>query len=50
MDWLTVLALALTIPFIVLPMAFIWYLNIGGAVGALRRASGRVVASRNDTV
>ena len=47
MTWLTILALALTIPFIVLPMAFIWYLNIGGAVAALRKAS-KVAAPGNN--
>lgn len=50
MNWLTILALALTTPFIVLPIAFIWYLNIGGAIVALRKASSKVAASGNNAI
>jgi len=33
-----IIALAITIPVILFPAAFVWYLNIGGIVQAMREA------------
>ena len=38
MEWQVVVALALAIPVIVFPAAFVWYLNIGGIVQAVKEA------------
>jgi len=38
MEGTQILALALAIPVILFPAAFIWYLNIGGIVHAVREA------------
>ena len=35
---LAVIALVIVVPFILLPAAFIWYLNIGGITTAIREA------------
>ncbi len=33
-----IIALAVTIPVVLFPAAFVWYLNIGGIVQAMREA------------
>ena len=38
MHWEFILALIIAIPIILFPAAFIWYLNIGGIVHAVREA------------
>jgi len=38
MEWHVVVALALAIPVIIFPAAFVWYLNIGGIVHAVKEA------------
>ena len=38
MQWELIVALAVTIPIILFPAAFVWYLTIGGAVHAVREA------------
>ena len=38
MEWQLILALVLAIPIILFPVAFIWYINIGGLVQAVREA------------
>ncbi|MDP3063934.1 MAG: hypothetical protein Q8O40_12100 [Chloroflexota bacterium] len=38
MQWEFVVALALAIPVILFPAAFVWYLNIGGIYSAVRQA------------
>lgn len=38
MEGTMILALALAIPVILFPAAFVWYLNIGGVVHAVREA------------
>jgi len=38
MEWQVIVALALAIPVIVFPAAFVWYLNIGGIVHAVKEA------------
>jgi len=36
MNALTILALVLAIPVLLIPVAFVWYINIGGIVAAIR--------------
>ncbi len=38
MEWQLIVALAIVIPIILFPTAFVWYLNIGGIVQAAREA------------
>ena len=38
MQWELILALAIAIPVILFPAAFVWYLNLGGLVQAVREA------------
>jgi hypothetical protein len=38
MEWEFVVALVVMIPVILLPVAFVWYLNLGGILAAARRA------------
>ena len=38
MQWELIVALALAIPVILFPAAFVWYLNIGGIVHAVKKA------------
>jgi hypothetical protein len=38
MEWEFIVALVVMIPVILLPVAFVWYLNLGGIVAAVRRA------------
>jgi hypothetical protein len=38
MEWQVIVALVLAIPIIVFPAAFVWYLNIGGIVHAVKEA------------
>ena len=38
MEWQFVVALVIAIPVILLPVALIWYVNIGGVIQAFRGA------------
>ena len=38
MEGMTILALVLAIPVVLFPVAFVWYLNIGGIVQAVKEA------------
>jgi hypothetical protein len=44
MEWQLVLALVLVAPLILLPVAFIWYLNVSGLYKVMREARKRRVA------
>jgi hypothetical protein len=44
MQWELVVALVVVIPIILLPAAFVWYLNIGGIIQAVREARERRAA------
>jgi len=41
MQWEFVVALVLAIPVVLFPVAYVWYLNIGGIYTALRKAQKR---------
>ena len=51
MEWQIIVALAVAIPIILLPVAFIWYLNLGGIYAAIKEARARRAArARKDKV
>lgn len=41
MEWQVVLALVLVIPVLLIPVAFVWYINIGGVYLMLKEARER---------
>ena len=41
MQWEFIVALIIAIPIILFPVAFIWYLNVGGIYAAVRAARKR---------
>jgi len=45
MEWQVIMAMVLAVPIILLPVAFIWYLNIGGVYAAVREARKRKAIS-----
>ena len=44
MQWELVVALIVAIPIILFPAAYVWYLNIGGIVAAIKDARAARVA------
>jgi len=44
MEWGTILAFVIGLPVILFPVAFVWYLNIGGIYAAIKEARARRVA------
>jgi hypothetical protein len=46
MQWEFILALVITIPIILFPVALIWYFNIGGIYEAVKRARSRQAQMR----
>ena len=49
MEGTTVLAPAIAIPVILFPAAFVWYLNLGGIVHAVREARAKKAAVAKTT-
>ena len=49
MEWQVIVALAIAIPVILFPAAFIWCLNIGGMYAAIRKARERRVIREKST-
>ncbi|NQT31700.1 MAG: hypothetical protein HQ588_05135 [Deltaproteobacteria bacterium] len=41
MEWQIVVALLVAIPIILIPVAFVWYLNIGGIYALIKEAMAR---------
>ena len=50
MHWEVIVALIVVIPVILIPAAFVWYLNIGGTVYAVRQALRERRAAREKVV
>ena len=48
MEWEFIVALVIAIPVILFPAAFVWYLNIGGIVQAVREAKHARVARKEE--
>ena len=49
MEWQVIVALAIAIPVILFPAAFVWYLNLGGVVQVVREARARKVTEKVTT-
>jgi hypothetical protein len=51
MEWQIVVAIVIAVPVILFPAAFVWYLNLGGIVAALKEARARkAVQAKNAAV
>ncbi len=50
MEGQIIVTLAIVIPIILFPAAFIWYLNIGGIYAAVKEAKARKVATKEAVV
>jgi len=48
MEWQIVVAIAVAVPVILFPAAFVWYLNLGGIVAALKEARARKAVQAKD--
>ncbi len=46
MQWEIVVALVIAIPIILFPVAYVWYLNIGGIYAAIKQSRAKRVAQR----
>ncbi len=46
MEWQFIEALVVIIPVILLPVAFVWYLNLGGLYAAVREARAKRAAEK----
>jgi len=46
MEWQFIVALVVMIPVIMLPVAFVWYLNLGGLMGVVREARAKRAAEK----
>jgi hypothetical protein len=44
MEWQFIVALVIAIPIVLFPVAFVWYLNIGGIYAAIKEARARRAA------
>ncbi len=44
MQWALVIALVIAIPIILFPAAYVWYLNVGGIMSAIKEARARRIA------
>ena len=49
MQWEFVVALIVAIPVILIPVALVWYFNIGGIHAAIKKARDRRVAAEEGT-
>ncbi|MFC1961855.1 hypothetical protein ACFLWN_02275 [Chloroflexota bacterium] len=49
MDWQFIVALVIAIPIILFPVAFVWYLNVGGIVSAIKEARTRRAARESES-
>ena len=48
MDWQIIVALVIAIPVILFPVAFVWYLNVGGIYTAIKEARARRAAQKKE--
>jgi hypothetical protein len=44
MQWELVIALVIAIPIILFPAAYVWYLNVGGIMSAIKEVRARRIA------
>ncbi len=41
MEWQIIVALVVAVPVVLFPVAFVWYMNIGGILTAIKEARAR---------
>ena len=41
MEWQVIVALVIAVPVIMIPVVFVWYLNMGGILSVVREARAR---------
>jgi hypothetical protein len=46
MSWQVIVALVVAVPVVLLPVAFVWYLNAGGIVAVLRERARQPQAKK----
>ena len=46
MEWQIIVALVIAIPIVLIPVLFVWYLNIGGVYTAIKEARARRVVQK----
>ena len=46
MQWELVVALVIAVPVILFPVAYVWYINIGGIYAAIKRAREKRVVNK----
>lgn len=49
MEWQLVIFLIIAVPVILFPVAFVWYLNIGGIYVLIKEARARRAAKKRET-
>jgi hypothetical protein len=47
-EWQIIVALVVAIPIILLPVAFVWYLNIGGIYAAIKESRAKRAAQKKE--
>ena len=50
MEWYVIVILVFAVPIILFPVAFVWYLNVGGIVADVKEARERRVAREKTKV
>jgi hypothetical protein len=48
MGWQIIVALVIAVPIILFPVAFVWYLNIGGVFSTVRESRARRIARKKE--
>ena len=48
MEWQTILAIAIMVPVLLIPVALVWYINIGGMYIAVKEARARKAADKEE--
>jgi hypothetical protein len=48
MEWQIIVALLIAIPIILFPVAFVWYINIGGIYLAIKEARAKRAAHKKE--
>jgi len=46
MEWQIIIALIVAIPLVLIPVAFIWYMNIGGIYAVIKEAREKRIAHK----
>ena len=50
MEWQIIVALAVAVPVILLPLVLVWYFNFGGMLSAIKEARAARAANKKEKV